>query len=298
MTTVHQFLTKQRIFWITSSAFAAGYPKEATVFEALKEANAEVVPIVWDQQPLPKLGDNDSVVVRTPWDYLKKFSNFVDWMEALPNQKIFNSKSVLKWNAKKDYLRELETHGIQLLPTRWILADDDETLRDEIASAFPEMSIVLKPVLGAGAFQTYRLAPGEFPPIGEFIQRAAMIQPFMSEIQTDGERSLVYFDGKLSHAILKRPKADDYRVQESFGGEFCSFEPKLSEIEFSEKIMKFLLKKFPDSDFPLYARIDYLVVKNVPLLMELELLEPDLYFHHVPEAARNFTEALVHRLLK
>lgn len=295
MTSTEQFAKKHRLYWITSRDLAHGYPKEASVFSTLKAANADVIPIVWDQETLPKIGENDLVIVRTPWDYLKKFSNFMTWMASLPEDRVHNSKSVLKWNAKKDYLRELESEGIPLLPTRWIFADDEESLREEILAAFPGLNIVLKPVLGAGAFQTYRLGPAEFPPIGEFTQRAAMIQPFMPEILTDGERSLVYFDGNFSHAILKKPKSGDYRVQESFGGEFSAFAPTATELAFGEKLMEYLRKKFPDADFPLYARVDYLTVKGVPHLMELELLEPDLYFHHVPEAAGRFTAALVRR---
>jgi glutathione synthase/RimK-type ligase-like ATP-grasp enzyme len=162
-------------------------------------------------------------------------------------------------------------------------------------TVYPGREKVIKPLKSAGAFHTYRFSDSALAPLAPFVGRAAMIQPFIPEILTEGERSLVYFGGRFSHCVAKRPKAGDFRVQEDFGGRFENFEPDTAEIEFADQIFRAIDRKFIAvlvGNPLLYARVDYVRIAGKPRLMELELLEPDLYLHHAPGSAERFETAL------
>jgi len=119
-----------------------------------------------------------------------------------------------------------------------------------------------------------------------------MIQPYVSEIETEGERSLIYFSDTLSHAVRKLPKKGEFRVQESYGGEFSEFIPSDAERGFGEAVVESIRRRFPGEPPMLYARVDYIRIRGVPHLMEAELLEPDLFLHHSAGAADRFADFL------
>ncbi|MBS1963511.1 MAG: hypothetical protein JST04_14950 [Bdellovibrionales bacterium] len=283
----------KRLHWITSEKFAEGYPHETEVFAGLRARGIEVLPTVWNRDPVPRPGPDERVIVRTPWDYLEDFARFNAWLDALPAERVENPVAVLRWNSKKDYLRELEAAGVRIVPTVWMEASSDAEVAKSFANAFAGRARIVKPVLSASAKDTYRLAPGELPPAGVFLDRPAMIQPFLPEIESDGERSLVYFSGRFSHGIRKVPKAGDFRVQESHGGIMREFSVSDGERVFGDSVLAAMRARFPEFRAPLYARVDYVLSAGKPQLMELELLEPDLYFHHAPGSAERFVEALL-----
>jgi hypothetical protein len=247
---------------------------------------------VWDRDPIPRLNSGEHLIVRTPWDYPAKTERFSEWLRALPAARVHNAAEILRWNSEKGYLRDLANDGIPIVPTVWMRAISETDVRSMIASSFPGERKIVKPVFGAGSTDTYRLAPDEFPPPGVFLGRPAMIQPYLEEIETDGERSLVFFDGKFSHGVRKRPRAGDFRVQESYGGVFSALDPTAGELAFGNRVIAAVRARFPEGPPPLYARVDYVEVAGRPQLMEGELLEPDLYFHHAPGAAERFTDLL------
>jgi glutathione synthase/RimK-type ligase-like ATP-grasp enzyme len=192
-------------------------------------------------------------------------------------------------------LRELENEGIALVPTHWLEAGSVEKVENAMLAAFPGMEKVIKPLKSAGAFHTYRFVEESLPNAAPFVGRPAMIQPFVREILSEGERSLVFFGGEFSHAIAKRPRAGDFRIQEEFGGRFSAFTPDASETAFAKEILDSVARRFAESleGKPLlYARVDYVRIGGKPKLMELELLEPDLYLHHAPGSAERFESAL------
>lgn len=265
---------------------------ELPLLAALRSRGAEVIPLVWDRDPVPAPGRGDLVVVRTPWDYLAKYPLFLEWLDRMPKTRMHNSAAVLRWNSEKSYLRELDLAGVRVVPTRWMKAGTEAEVVATVRKAYPGLRKIVKPSRSAGSLDTYLLGSDETPPAGKFVDRPAMIQPYFAEIETDGERSLIYFSGKFSHAVRKLPRAGEFRVQESFGGLFSSFEPSVSELEFGETALVAIRFRFPNEPSPLYARIDYILTKDGPALMEAELLEPDLFFHHAPGAAERFAAAI------
>jgi glutathione synthase/RimK-type ligase-like ATP-grasp enzyme len=283
------------LYWITAEKFEAGHPHEAALYRVLAERGYRVVHHVWDRDPLPALRENEAIIIRTPWDYPGKMPAFETWLAALPDARVFNPREILLWNADKTYLQELEAAGVPIVPTHWLHAKADSEVEAALLASFPGREKVIKPVKSAGAFHTYRFTDSALPPVSPFAGRPAMIQPFVSEMLQEGERSLVYFGGRFSHALAKRPKAGDFRVQEEFGGRFEAFQPEDAEIEFADRILRAVDRKFVAQLVGkplLYARVDYVRIGGQPHLMELELLEPDLYIHQAPGSAERFEIAL------
>jgi hypothetical protein len=286
-------MSSNHYYWITSEKNPEGYPHEKPVIERLRERGHIVTPFVWDRGTLPSpLSRNAWVVVRTPWDYLGKYTQFIAWIDSLPRDGVFNPGSILKWNSDKRYLGELQALGIPIAPTHWFLAQNEADFDREVLGAFPGRKIVIKPAISAGASDTFRLSPGELPPRETLLNRRLMLQPYLEEVEIEGEKSFVFFSGKFSHALRKLPREGDYRVQEGFGGRFLAFHPSPIELEFAERVLRALSMRFPKEKPPLYARVDALRTESGLVLMELELLEPDLYFHHAPGAAERFVTAL------
>jgi glutathione synthase/RimK-type ligase-like ATP-grasp enzyme len=217
----------------------------------------------------------------------------LDFLRGFMGERVYNSKRILRWNLKKTYLRELESLGVCIVPTVWMDEAPESEIFESFRSAFPGKKKVIKPILGAGSVDTFLIGESEAPPVSKFVNRPAMIQPYLSEIERDGERSMIYFSGNLSHSILKRPKAGDFRVQESFGGRFSEFSPSPEEKKFGDNVIRRIRTVFPEELAPLYSRIDYVLIEGVPHLMEAELLEPDLFFHHSEGSGARFVEAIL-----
>jgi glutathione synthase/RimK-type ligase-like ATP-grasp enzyme len=279
----------RRLYWITSEKAPEGYPSEDSIRAHLRAAGYEVTTRVWDREPLPELRPGELLLVRSPWDYFTKLSAFESWLADLPAKRVLNPRDVLLWNIDKRYLAELEALGVPAVPTVWMEARDESEARERILSAFPGREIVIKPAKSAAAHHTYRLGPGETPPLGEYVRRLALIQPFLPEIERDGERSIVFLGGEASHAIRKVPKEGDFRVQQSHGGRFAPFEPSAPESDFAAALVGAASRRFESAlsgrALP-YARVDYVLTADGPRLMELEVLEPDLYFHFAPDSAK------------
>ncbi len=287
-----------RFFWVTSAQDPEGYAPERPLIEMLRQRGHEVLPWVWDLRPLPILDGRDRVIVRTP-DYFGKTAAFRSWLGTLPAAQIYNSRKVIAWNSEKTYLQDLEREGVRIIPTHWVERGNEKTLSLQIEKSFSEFrerygseEVIIKPVFSAASFHTYRLAKGALPPPEAFEGRAAMIQPFRREILSEGESSFVYFQGRFSHAIRKRPRSGDFRIQESFGGRFETLTPNSAELEFGDFVMRKISARFPEEGGPLYGRVDFLNLDGVPHVMEVELFEPDLYLHHSPGAAERFLTAL------
>ncbi len=200
----------------------------------------------------------------------------------------------MRWNVRKTYLRELEAQGIPVVPTVWAESPDVKGLRG-LFDRLRADEIVVKPVVSASALHTFRVVQGlgksELRGIADlFSGRELMAQPFLPAIVEEGEYSLFYFGGELSHAVLKSPKDQDFRVQEEHGGLIRAVEPPAALHDLGRQI----LAKLPVQ--PLYARVDVVRVTVGATerfaLMELELVEPALYFRTAPDSAIAFASAL------
>jgi len=218
----------------------------------------------------------DLVLALLPWGYHRAGAQWrdtvTDW-EAR-GLRLQNPASVLRWNADKLYLGRLAARGAPVVPTRYVDRIDEVALR-EAAAAFGSTTLIAKPQVSALAWRTIRWSPGgslEGGPDGP-----AIIQPFIPAILDEGEISLIYFGGAFSHAIRKRPKAGDFRVQPEYQSSITPHTPAADERAAAEAVLAAVEEPL------LYARVDLIRGPDGAfLLMELELVEPDLYLEHDP----------------
>lgn len=260
----------------------------------LREAGFVVESVPWRQAE--DWSRFDCVVVRTTWDYHKDPERFVTVLDGIHRRtRLFNPFELLRWNGDKTYLGDLERRGVPVVPTRFGDGLDEAVLR-ELHQDFG-LDLVIKPTISASADDTFRLHSGSLDETRDqvlrcFAERAYMAQPFVSSIIEHGELSLFYFDGDLSHAVLKTPKSGDFRVQEEHGGHLLSVEADEAAGAVGRRTLATL------DEVPLYARVD--LVRDDEddgyRLMELELIEPSLYLRYAPQAAANFVAALQRRL--
>ncbi|MRL69685.1 RimK family alpha-L-glutamate ligase [Brevundimonas sp. SPF441] len=201
---------------------------------------------------------------------------------------VANPAEVLRWNSDKTYLARLADKGVPIPPTRWT----DGATQEQVDAAFAETGapvLIVKPTVSAGAFRTLRLMPGEV--LSDAPEGAAMIQPYLKSIETQGETSLLFFGGRFSHAVNKRPAAGDFRIQVQFGGLYTAVTPDAAAMALAEQVLAAI-------DEPLlYARID--MARDDAgrwVLMEAELIEPDFYLDHDPANGAGFAEAVKARL--
>jgi hypothetical protein len=195
-----------------------------------------------------------------------------------------NPASVLHWNADKRYLGRLAERGAPVVPTRYVERLSEAALA-QAAEAFGTGRLIAKPQVSASAWRTIRWSPGA--PLDGGPTGPAMIQPFLASIATEGELSLIYFGGAFSHAIRKRPQPGDFRVQPEYEGIITPHAPAADEIACAEAILAAI-----DEDL-LYARIDLIRgLDGSPMLMEIELVEPDLYLEYGERAGVRFVEAI------
>lgn len=228
----------------------------------------------------------DLVMPLLAWGYHRAGSEWgaaVDRWEA-EGVNLWNPPEVLRWNADKTYLGRLADRGAPVVPTRYIERLDEGTLH-EAAEAFGTDRLITKPQISASAWQTIRWSPGA--PLDGGPTGPAMIQPFLPAIAETGELSLLYFGGAFSHAISKRPQPGDFRVQPEYDGIIAAYEPASDERAAAEAILA-------EVDEPLlYARVDLVRgLDGAPVLMELELVEPDLYLEYDPGAGAAFAAAV------
>jgi glutathione synthase/RimK-type ligase-like ATP-grasp enzyme len=195
-----------------------------------------------------------------------------------------NPPEVLMWNADKSYLGRLAEAGARTVPTLYAERVDEAAMQ-EAAIRFGTDRLIVKPRVSAGAFQTIRWSPGTSLDGGP--DGAAMIQPFLPDIERGGEPSLIYLGGAFSHAVSKRPSPGDFRVQPEYDSAIAPYAPLPDELEAAEAALK-----AADADL-LYARVD--LVRDLdgrPVLMELELVEPDLYLEYDAAASGRFARAV------
>lgn len=238
------------------------------------------------------------VVIRTTWDYQNDLAAFLRVLQHIEVQTLLaNPLEIVKWNADKSiYLRDLEAKGAPIVPTIWDNCRIESHQIREWFELFQTDEIVIKPTIGANAQDAIRLKLGSENVEAlrkVFDSRCYLVQPFMRYVVEEGEFSLFYFSGKYSHAILKTPKPEDFRVQEEHGGRIRAVEPPPSLAVTGERILKCL------SRTPLYARVDLVRTENDSYaLVEMELIEPSMYLRKAEHAPQMFAEAIDRWLLQ
>ena len=248
---------------------------------------AEMVAIDW-RAPLEGF---DCAYLGTPWDYTEAKDEFLARLDALEAAGVVvcNSAAVVRWNADKLYLRELEQRGAASIPTLWL----DSAGPDDVAAAFDRFGcdrVVVKRRVGAGAIGQDSFTRAAPPPADWRMGQPAMIQPFLRSIQSEGEHSLVFIDGAFSHALIKRAASGDYRIQSLYGGSEVAIAPAPADRAAAEAVMAML----PFDRPPLYARVDMVRLDDGTLaLIEAEMIEPYLY----PEQDTGFGARMADALL-
>ena len=257
---------------------AAGIPAEPVVWDA---------PVAWDR---PEAG-----LLRSTWDDFERPAAFLAWLDDLERSGIpcFNPAALVRWNIDKRYLRELSRRGVATVPTVWIDGDAART-PEEVARrvrACGWSDVVVKPAVSAGAHRTARVRADDPESVARHAREieptaTLLVQPFLPEVLVQGETSLLFFGGAFSHAVVKRPRAGDFRVQWAHGGTHERVAPTLEIVEQARAV----LAAAPSPG--LYARVDGLLREGRFVLMELEQIEPYLFLDEDPAAADRLVAAL------
>lgn len=246
-----------------------------------------VVDVAWDDAKTDWAG-YAAVIIGTTWDYWDRLDEFLAALERIEGQtRLFNGSDLVRWNARKTYLRELETKGARLIPTLWLDVADEAAAK----AAFDTLGaddLVFKRQVGAGAKDQHRLKRGE--PVPE-MRHPMMAQPFLKMIQDEGELSFIFIDGEFCHALVKRAQPGDYRIQSTYGGREEKITPSKDDLAAARAIIGTL------DEAPLYGRVDMLRGPDGSLLlMELEVIEPYLYPIEGPELGERMAAGVARRL--
>ncbi|MBP8156423.1 MAG: hypothetical protein KAX81_05295 [Leadbetterella sp.] len=244
-----------------------------------------IVPEIWDN-PEVDWTTYDIVLIRSTWDYYLKPESFKKWISQFVNSKtrLINPPEIVLKNSHKFYLKELSKKGVNIIPSLF----SSEKIDLETIKIWEK--VVIKPAVSAGSHETEVFETANLTQ--EILDAKIgygdwLIQPFLEEIKSAGEISMLFFGGEFSHAIQKVPKSGDFRVQKQFGAQYLKYVPSLELISIAKNIVEITGKEST------YARIDGVMTNNGFLLMEVEMIEPDLFFEHTPEGPNRFIEAVL-----
>jgi glutathione synthase/RimK-type ligase-like ATP-grasp enzyme len=237
-----------------------------------------------------------AAVFRSTWDYFERFAEFSAWMERVADSiPLFNAPELVRWNVDKHYLRDLAERGVNVPMTRFIERGETTTLQ-EVITAQGWKEAIMKPAVSGAARHTYRLNATNLEAHESVLRdllrdEAMMVQPFLGSVLTQGELSLMVIGGRCTHAVRKIAKPGDFRVQDDHGGTVHPHAPTADEIAFAEAAVAAC------PQVPLYARVDAVRDDLGALsMMELELVEQELFFRFHPPAAEALAAAIVERL--
>lgn len=275
------------IFLVTAGNMPKQEPETGLLQEALKEINVSASIVSWDD-PNINWQHSKLSLIRTPWDYFDRLEEFRQWLQlAATKTTVWNPVEIINWNIHKSYLLGMEQAGVPIVPTILTSKGDPRQLSEIVGTDFAD-EIVIKPAVSINAYGAGRFEAGDVNAelhLKQLLEsKDVLIQPFIPEIMEHGEASLIFFKSEFSHAIRKIAKKGDYRVQNNWGGRVIQHTPSAAEMQVAKKALS-----VPKTEL-LYARVDLVSTENGPLLMELELIEPDLYLSYVPGAFRRFAE--------
>ncbi len=284
-------MAPKKIGFATSAKYRNLTPGDLLAVTELRRRGHRVEPLVWSEEP----ADNvtcDVVVLRSVWDYHLHAERFLTWATAVGQRAIvFNHPDTIRWNADKRYIFDLLHAGLPVPNTIRLEAGGDV----DLAKTLLQMKggrAVIKPAISASAYETHLLdldnAPRMQTRITELLRsRAMLIQEFVPEIATRGEWSLMFFGGAYSHAVRKIPHSGDFRVQSEHGGIHMSENPTATVLEVAKRAVS---QFAPDT---LFARIDLVEASSGTLIMEVELIDPELFLATASHAASRLVDAML-----
>lgn len=270
----------------------AGTEEDRLLAQTLASSGHQVTLEAWRDEQV-QWARLDGTMLRSCWDYHLHLAKFREWLGSLEEAcvSLWNPPALVAWNADKRYLFDLENRGLEIVPTE-LVGSRSETRLEDLFQRFGAEALVIKPVVGASAFGTWRADREKAVALtNRFASEKAagplLVQPLLREVLDEGEWSLILIDGILSHTVLKRPGAGDFRVQSELGGTTERREAPEELSTFAQRVLAAL------DEAPLYARIDIVRRGGRPLLMEVELIEPQLFLADCPPAV----DRLVHGFL-
>lgn len=260
-------------------------------FPSMEALGWEIAAMPW-RKPGTNWDQFDAVYIGTPWDYPEDPGRFMSLLESIDRSRaiLVNDLNLVRWSMSKTYLRDLESKGAAIVPSLWY---DDMTpgVIDQAFEAHRTPKIIIKPVVSTNATDTFLLTRVQARELERelattFRNRPFVVQPFIENIQLEGEYSLFYFSCKFSHATRKVPKPGDFRVQEEHGADLMSVVPEQALLDTGERVMGLV------NPMPVYARADFVRGPDGRfLVMELEMIEPSMYLRMDPEAPQRFAKA-------
>jgi glutathione synthase/RimK-type ligase-like ATP-grasp enzyme len=279
----------RNVVFATCRAMPALQPDDVPIARALEALQCSVSPAPWNG-PFEPFDRADLVVVRSTWDYFEHAQAFADWLQRLQSVsgEVCNAPSLMLWNSNKTYLLDLAERGAPLPPTRLC-----EPNTAALAQAMQELDLheaIVKPVVGAGASGLSILRrddPASIERAAAGLRHQGLVQPLIAEIRTLGETSCTFFGGEFSHAVVKRPCNGSILVQAEHGGQTQPAALSADQLEVARSMLELL----PEP--AVYARVDMVFGESAPLLMEIEVIEPELFVLHDAAAPDRFARLLL-----
>lgn len=280
---------------LTCSKLPELMPMDKALIPKFHELGIEAIPVIWNETNVD-WKSFDCLVFRNTWDYFEYPEEFNQWLDYIQMSNIptLNSLDIIQWNIHKFYLKELQGAGVAIIPTVFI----DTATKELDLSFLEEMNwneFVIKPAVSGGSFHTERHVSGDWRDVQDryrqlFPNQCLLVQKFESSILSSGELSMIFLDNVFSHAVIKTAQKGEFRIQTQFGGVYNPIVATDKQISVAEKIIKYI-----DKDLS-YARIDGLIVDGEFLLMEVELIEPDLYMQFAEDQHSLFVSNIAKRI--
>ena len=265
--------------------------EDGLVMDGLEKLNLKTIKKDWNDHKF-KWSSTKSAIFRSTWDYFDQFSNFRNWLDIVKDQCfLINPYEQINWNLDKHYLLDLQKKDLPIVESVFVPKKKELDLKT-ISRSKNWKNIVVKPTISGAARHTYHLKKNE---IKNFQNKWLsltndedfMVQEFQKNIISSGEIAVMLFGGEYSHSVLKKAKKGDFRVQDDFGGSVEIINPSTEIIDLAEKTVKSL------KTMPLYARVDIILDNgNSPVISELELIEPELWFRFKEESAYKLAEII------
>lgn len=279
-----------KIAFVTCVDIPEQDPDEQMQLDAAAAAGHEASVIAWDDAKHDP-GAHDVCVLRSTWNYYGSLDRFMEWIDrASARTLLLNGRKTVQWNIHKGYLAQLAAAGVSTVPTRFVRRGSEPSLTELCAEA-GWVDVVVKPTVSAGSYLTKRFRGREIESHGEkylalhAITRDMMIQGYVPSVESVGERCIVVIDGEPTHAVRKEPRF--HGADESVTGPF-----PVSEAE--RRLLDAALAVAPiDRSDLLYARLDVMDdADGQPMVSELELIEPSLFFLQHPPALKQFIDGI------
>jgi glutathione synthase/RimK-type ligase-like ATP-grasp enzyme len=292
----------ETVFLVSSIDLIHADTESIYLEKELKKRGFKSTIVSWDD-PTIQWGEATLSISRTTSTYFNNPEKFIEWARKVEETStLWNSSPVMEWNYHKRYLIQLQKYGIPM-PETILIPKDTEKSMDSILELIPWDDFIMKPCIGAGSGGLQRFSKdstdleahfrnlnrngfkqvfnfGEL----EFIPCDTLVQPFIPEIIMNGEASLIFFGGKYSHSMIKKVKTGDFRAHPIWGAEVYRYYPSEEEIDVALQSLEVVGHSTE------YARIDMIPTSSDPLIIEVELIDPNLFFDHLPETVKSFAD--------